>query len=233
MTAVFHRQWRAFSRSWFFYSFLAAFCLSLGILSVTFHAAYQYANFEYVLSYMTAVFALLLPLLTVSSFYEERKKGAEGFVRALPITAKDLVLGKLLTMLSLLGILSVMLLLIPIFLGLWGNVYYPSAYMATFGFFLFGAAILCIDTFLALILKNHWVALGVTYAVTGGLIGLNYLSAILPASLASFVARYSFFGSFAPFTFGIVDLSAIVWYLSTTALFGFLTVLFAKRIWKE
>ena len=178
-------------------------------------------------------FASLLPLITVWMFAEERKKGVDRFVKALPISARELVMGKLLASGLLLLVLSVFLLLVPIFLGLWGAVYYPSAYMAIFSFFLFALAMLAIDSFLALVIRNYWVAMGVSYAVTVGMFLLYYLSRFLPEPFSLLLSRFSVFGSYSLFVFGILDLGAIGLYFSLIALFTFLTLLFAKKVWKE
>ncbi len=233
MIAIFHRQWKSFAHSWYFYGFLAAFFLGLGTLITIFHVSYQYANFEYTLSYLTIVLAILLPLLTVPSFREERRGEDSRFVQALPISARHFVCGKLMAMLTVLLLLCVFLLLIPMLLGLWGSVYYPSAYMAIFGFFLCGTAFLSIDSFLALTLKNSWVALSVSYVVTGALVAISYLSSALPAAWGGFLAKISLFGTYAPFVFGIVDLYAIGLYLSVSVLFAVLSLLSARKLWRE
>ena len=233
MIAVFHRQWKALAHSKTFYLFLTLVALGLGGLIAMFHGSYQYANFEFVLWYFSVLFAFLLPILTLHSFSEERKNGTGDFLKALPISAKEIVLGKLLAGSALLLVISVVLLVIPILLGLWGSVYYPSAYVAIFAFFLFSVAMLALDTFLALMFKNSWVALGVTYAVMAAMLGLYYLSALLPTPLSEAATHASVFGSYSSFVFGMVDLSAIALYLSIGALFGFLSILFANKVWKE
>ena len=101
MISVFHRQWKAFAHSPYFYAFLTLFFVGLGALVAMFHGSYQYANFEYVLWYLSVLLAFILPLLTVRTFFEERKKGMDRFVRALPISARELVLGKFLANLCL------------------------------------------------------------------------------------------------------------------------------------
>ncbi|MBO5938807.1 MAG: hypothetical protein J6Q82_04820 [Clostridia bacterium] len=233
MIAVFHRQWKSFAHSFYFYGFLTAFFFGLGALITIFHVSFQYANFEYTLSYLTIVLALLLPLMTVFSFHEERRGDEARFVQMLPISARNFLCGKLLAMLTVLLLLTVFLLLIPIFLGLWGTVYYPSAYMAIFGFLLCGAAILSLDSFLALIFKNFWVALGVSYAVTGAMVVISYFSSALPMPWGRLLAKLSLFSTYAPFVFGIVDLYAIGLYLSVSVLFAALSLLLARKLWRE
>ena len=233
MIAVFHRQWKAFAHSKMFYLFLTLVALGLGGLVAMFHGSYQYANFEFVLWYFSVLFAFLLPILTVHSFSEERKNGMGAFLKALPISAKDIVLGKLLAGSALLLVISVVLLVIPILLGLWGSVYYPSAYVAIFAFLLLSVAMLALDTFLALMFKNFWVALGVSYAVMGAMLGLYYLAEVLPTPFSNVAVYASVFGSYSSFVFGMVDLGTVALYLSIGALFSFLSVLFANKVWKE
>ena len=233
MIAVFHRQWKSFAHSRYFYIFLSLLAFGLGGLIAMFHGSYQYSNFEYVLWYFSVFFCFLLPILTMHTFSEERTEGVGTFLKALPISAKDIVLGKLLAGGALLLVLSVVLLLIPICLGVWGEVYYPSAYVAIFAFFLLAAAMLALDTFLALIFQNRWVAMGVSYAVTLGMLALSYLSRALPETIGNILARISVFASYSSFVFGMVDFGAIALYLSLGALFAFLVLLFANKAYRE
>ena len=233
MIAMLRRECKAFWHSWFFYTFCACFFLSLGVLMSVFHVSYQYANFEFLLSYLTVALGVLLPILTIPLFREERKRGVARFLRSLPLSAKKIVLGKYLSLLFLLLVISVLLLLCPLLLGLFGTVYYPSAYMAIFAFFLFAFAILSVDVFISLLCRNLWVSLAVTYGITGGLIALVYLSSHLPASVSEIVLRFSLFGTFVPFSFGIVDLRALIFYASVGTAFLLLTALCSSRLWKE
>ena len=233
MIAVLHRQLNSYGHSFWFYCVLSAFALGLGVLISMFHGVYQYANFEYVLSYLTVLFSLLLPIFTIATMQEERKKGVAGFLRALPISDRTLVLGKLLAMLLVLVALTAVLLFIPVLLSVFGTVYYPSAYMAVLGFFCFGAAMLALDTFFALCLKNRWAALAVTYATTGGFVILSYLSSSVTGVWAEILSKLSLFGAYAPFVFGIVDLDSVVLYLSVGALFTGLTLLLARKLTEE
>ena len=233
MISVFHRQCKSFVYSWNIYGFFAAFFALLGALVMIFHVSYQYSNVEYLLSYLTIVLSLLLPLLTAFVFKEERSAGVGRFLRSLPLSDRDIVLGKYCALLTLLGGLSFLLLLLPIFLGLWGMVYYASAYMAIFCFFLFGFAMLSVDFFLALCFKNHWIAFSVSYGVTIVLIALGYLSSYLPGIWSVAAEHLSLFAAFAPFVFGIVDLGTVGLYLSVGVLFLLLTLWYSSKLWKE
>lgn len=233
MIAVFHRECKAFFHSWLFYGVLTAFFAVLGFLVVIFHGTYEYSNVEYLLFRLMIVLSLLLPLLTSLAFREERKRGVARFVRSLPLSERDIVLGKYLSLLAILCGMSLLLLLLPIFLGLWGTVNYASAYMAIFGFFLFGFAMLSVDFFLGLCFRNHWVALSVSYGVTGVLIALTYISAYLSSAFGDVLARISLFGVYAPFIYGITDLRAVGLYLSVGILFLLLTVWSSSKLWKE
>ena len=233
MISVFHRQWKAFFHSWMFFAVCAALFAALGVLVVTFHGAYGYSNVEYLLFLLMVVFSLLLPLLTSFVFKEERKRSIQRFLRTLPLSERDVVLGKYLSFLALIGGFSAILLLLPMLLGLWGTVNYASAYMAIFGFFLFALALLSVNFFLALCFKNPWISLSVSYGVTALLIAQIYLTDLLPSAIGDVLESFSLFGVYAPFIYGITDLRAVVLYLSVGALFLLLTVFSSEKLWKE
>lgn len=233
MRAVFHRQIKSLFHSWIFYGVCAVFLFALGILVTTFHGTYEYSNVEYLLFYLMIVLSLLLPLLTSFIFVEERKRSVERFLRALPISDREFVFGKYLALLAMLGGISFLLLLLPMFLGLWGSVHYASSYMAIFAFFLFGFAILSMNYFFALIAKNHWISLSLSYGVTAVLIALTYVAVALPSPLGALLERVSLFGAYAPFIYGITDLSVVGLYLSIGVLFLLLSAWSSSKLWKK
>ena len=59
------------------------------------------SNFEYVLSFSSMVFAVIVPILTMRVISEERKQKTDQLLYSLPISTTKIIVGKYLALLIL------------------------------------------------------------------------------------------------------------------------------------
>ncbi len=166
---------------WVFVAFILVF---IGIYSTFYNLNYGYGNFEYVLSSLTMVYLLAVPILTMRCFAEERRQGTDQLLYALPLSSVKIVLGKYLAMLAVLAVPLAVSCLYPLVLALFGDVYLPTAYASIFAFFLLGAALTAIGMFASSLCESQVTAAVVCFA----LLLLNYfltsLASIVPSGTA-------------------------------------------------
>lgn len=159
------------------------------------------ANFEYVLSNMSFIFLIIVPILTMRVIAEERRQKTDQLLYSLPLGMTRVVLGKYLAMLVVFAIPTAVIGLYPLILSLYGSVYLPAALGTLVGFFFLGAALLSIGMFLSSLTESQAVAAGLCFVV----MLLNYFV----SSLAGYVSS-SAFGSFAAFTVLVVLLALVI-----------------------
>lgn len=287
MLAICRRDLRAYAVTMTGWAFVAFVLVFMGIYIMVYNLNGSYGNFEYVLSELTVVYLIGIPVLTMRCFAEERHAHTDQLLYALPLSSAKIVLGKYLAMICVLAVPTAVACTVPLVLAQLGDVYLPTAYLAIGAFFLLGAALTAIGMFASslcesqvtaavtcftLLLINYlltslagFVPSGVGAAAVLVIIlaalaaaGLSALtgSQILSAAVAvllvgafAFVALtnpsaveglvpdllsgLSLFDRYSTFVNGILDVGAVVFYLSCIAVFAFLTVhSFEIRRWR-
>ena len=226
MLAVYKRELRSYFKGAIGYVFLVVY---LAIAAVIF----AYANLFSMSSSMTAFYTFMLlfsgialPLLTMKSFSEERKTKTEQLLLTAPISLFAMVGGKFLAAYTVFGGASVFvslyfLLLIPftqLQIGvLLGNMV---------ALLLVGMVFISIGLFVSAVTENQLSSAIGTIAIILAFLGIGLLNNLLPSA---FFFRYVFdaisiFTRFQSFTGGYFELSSVIYYLSVSAVFLWLTI---------
>lgn len=201
MSAVFRHELSSYFSSVTGNVFGAFLLLFAGIYTMAICIQAGVANFEYVLSNMSFIFLIIVPILTMRVIAEERRQKTDQLLYSLPLGMTRVVLGKYLAMLVVFAIPTAVIGLYPLILSLYGSVYLPAALGTLVGFFFLGAALLSIGMFLSSLTESQAVAAGLCFVV----MLLNYFV----SSLAGYVSS-SAFGSFAAFTVLVVLLALVI-----------------------
>ena len=163
------------------YVFGAFLLLFAGIFTMVYNLNYQVANFEYVVSEMSFVFLIIVPILTMRVLAEERRQKTDQLLYSLPITTTQVVLGKYLALLAVYLIPLAVICVYPLIFAQFGEVYLPTSYGSIFAFFVMGAALMAVGVFLSSLTENQGFAAGITIAV----ILFNYYSVSLSEYISS------------------------------------------------
>lgn len=174
---------------------------------------------------LSTLVLFITPMLTMGIYAEERKRGTMELLMTSPITEIDIVLGKFFASLTLFAIMLLPTAGCVIFLYLHSDPMPPWRLVlaAYAGLLLLGGSLLALGTFISSLTENQLIAAVLTFAAflivwvldigrnTGGDVTnvLHYLSVV---------------GHYQDFTRGIVDTSALIYYVSFIFLFVFLTV---------
>lgn len=226
MSVIFKREFKSYFRSVTGFVFIAVLILFLGIFVTLYNFAYLNPSISYALSDLTLVSALLIPILTMRVFAEERRSGSCRLLYSLPLRASDVILGKYFAMLALFAIPTATAALLPLILSIFGTVNFISAYASLLCFLFFGAAVIAVCTFLSCLTDNMALSAIFSYLAVILLYLADILVGLLPSDgIASrLLSVFLFFSRFEPFLFGLFDVGAIVYYLSLCAVFLFFTV---------
>lgn len=172
MTAILKHELKLYFHSLTAYVFGAFLLVFVGIGAMFYNLNAAYSNFEYVLSFSSLVFVVIVPILTMRVIAEERKQKTDQLLYALPISTTEIVLGKYLALLVLyvlpLGIISTY----PLIFSQYGEVYLLTSYGSLVAFFVMGAALIAVGVFISSLTENQGMAAGIGIAV----ILFNYFS---------------------------------------------------------
>ncbi|MHB9031298.1 MAG: ABC transporter permease [Candidatus Latescibacterota bacterium] len=176
-------------------------------------------------SYINFLFLLVVPLLTMRLYAEERKTGTMELLMTSPITTLQVMMGKFFSALTIYTVMLALTLFFNIIMMIesggkldWGPVI--SSYL---GSLLLGGAIISIGMFFSSLTENQIVAAATTMATVMGLWLLIQTSRFLDPPFSDFIRFLSLSEHMESFTIGFIGLQHIVYFLSVTAFGLFLT----------
>ncbi len=189
MIAVFKKELKSYFTGVIGCLFTAFLLCFTGIYVTSINLFGGYASFEYVLSNILIVFLLIVPLLTMRSFAEEKHAKTDQLLYSLPISVSEVVLGKYLAMLTVFAIPVLIMALYPFILSAFGYMAYKSAYLALLGFFMLGAALIALGMFMSSLTESQVIAAVIGFGATLLMYLMNGLSSLISQSgEASFAA---------------------------------------------
>ena len=167
-------------------------------------------------------FILVIPVLTMRAWAEEKKIGSAEILFTMPFTEWELVWGKFLSCLALL--IAMLALTLPVPLTLLPLGYFdPGVIFVEYtGALLLGSSAAALGLFLSGISKTQAAAFLGTAVILIMMIVLTGLAQNMPPALAAFVNFISLSFHFESFSRGVLDSRDLAFFLLTTGLFLFL-----------
>ncbi len=175
MIAVWKHELKNYFHSLTAYVFGAFLLAFTGIGAMLYNIQAAVSNFEYVLSFGSLVFVVIVPVLTMRVIAEERRQKTDQLLYSLPITTTQVIAGKYLALLVVYLIPLCVISLYPLVFAQFGEVCLLTAYGSIFAFFVLGAALIALGVFISSLTDNQGLAAGIGVAV----ILLNYYSVSL------------------------------------------------------
>lgn len=183
MRAVYRHEVRSYFTGVSAYVFGAFLLLFAGIYTMAINIHQAYANFEYVLSNMSFIFMIIVPILTMRVISDERRQKTDSLLYSLPVSTTEIVAGKYLALLTVFAVPTVIIGIYPFILSAFGDVYLKASLCGLAGFFLLGAALIATGMFISSLTESQAAAAGICFAA----VLLNYFI----VSLSSFVSGTS------------------------------------------
>ena len=180
MIAILKHELRLYFHSLTAYVFGAFLLAIVGIGAMMYNLQAAVSNFEYVFSFASIVFVVMVPILTMRVLAEERKQKTDQLLYSLPVSTTQVVLGKFISLLLVYLIPLCIIGFYPLIFSQYGEVYMLTSYGSLFAFFLLGGALMAVGMFISSLTDNQGFAAGIGIAA----ILLNYFS----VSLAEYVS---------------------------------------------
>jgi ABC-2 type transport system permease protein len=153
----------------------------VGIGAMLYNLRAAVSNFEYVLSFGSIIFVIIVPILTMRVIAEERKQKTDQLLYSLPITTTQVILGKYIALLIVYLMPLLIISVYPLIFSQYGEVYLPTSYGSLFAFFMMGAALISMGIFISSLTENQGFAAGIGIAA----ILFNYYSVTLAEYVSS------------------------------------------------
>lgn len=181
MVAVFKHELRMYFQSLTAYVFGAFLLVIVGIGAMLYNLQAAVSNFEYVLSFSSIIYAVIVPILTMRVIAEERRQKTDQLLYSLPISTVEVIVGKYLALLTVFVLPLCLIAVYPVIFAQYGEVYLPTSYGSLVAFFLMGAALIALGVFISSLSENQGFAAGIGVAA----ILLNYFSVTLSEYVSS------------------------------------------------
>ena len=175
MIAILKHELRLYFHSLTAYVFGAFLLVMIGVGAMLYNINAAYSNFEYVLSFSSLIFAVIVPILTMRVIAEERKQKTDQLLYSLPISTTKIILGKYVALLILYLIPLAVVCMYPLIFSQYGEVYLLTSYGSLLAYFIMGAALIAIGVFISSLTENQGFAAGIGIAA----ILFNYFSVSL------------------------------------------------------
>lgn len=241
MYAIYKREIQSFFTSPIGYMVIGLFLIFCGLFLWVFKGEYNifdygFADLSNFFFLVPWVFLFLIPAITMKSFSEERKTGTLELLFIKPISLWQTVIGKFLGTLTL-----VIIAIIPTFLYVYslsqlgqtiGNIDMGVVFGSYFGLLFLMASYTAIGIFASTLSQNQIVAfllaLILCFACFYGFQGISTLFTDGSTSVA--IASLGMKAHFESIARGVIDTRDLIYFISLTVFFLFLTVVQLKNL---
>ncbi len=176
-------------------------------------------------AYMLFAFVILLPLLTMRSFSEERKTRTEQLILTSPVTLFGIVMAKFLAAMTLFVSCQAVASLSFIILAQYAVVKAAILFGNLLAVILVGMAFIAVGIFVSAITENQLAAAVGTVGLLLVFLLVGYLNNIINVYWIRFLLNaISIWSRFQNFGQGVFDIAALFYYLSVAFVFLLLTV---------
>ena len=232
MLAIYKKEMKSFFTGVIGYVFLVLF-LALSAIIFCYTTLFSMtASTTAYFTYMLLFSGIILPLLTMKSFSEERKTKTEQLLLTSPVSIPSMVIAKFLASYTVFAGALIFTSLYFLFLYPYASLKVAVLFGNILALLLVGACFIAIGIFASALTENQLSAAVGAIAIILGFLGVSLLSSLIPSSyfIRFIFDSLSIFTRFQSFVNGYFDIASIVYYLSISAIFIYLTVrIYDKR----
>ncbi len=183
--------------------------------------------------WLIIIFAILIPLLTMKLFSDDKRNRTDQILLTSPVSVTGIVLGKYFAALTVFGATFLVNSFNFVLLFNYGTPNLLSIFINILGVFLLGAAFIAIGIFLSSITESQLIAAVSSMGVNAAMILISMLATKVESSFFRTILKwFSVVDRFTPFTNQMLDVSAIIYYISLAAVGIFFTTrVLEKRRW--
>ena len=226
MLAIFKRELRSYFVGVLGFVFLVIYLTVAGIL---FSYTTMFSMSSDVTNYFTLMLvfsAIALPLLTMKSFSEERKTKTEQLILTAPVSLPSMVFGKFLASYTVFAAATVLTSFYFYFLIPYTQLQFAVLYGNLIALLLVGMVFISIGLFVSALTENQLSAAIGTIAIILLFLGIGLINALIPTNypIRYVFSALSIFTRFQSFANGYFEFASVIYYLSVSAIFVWLTI---------
>ncbi|MBQ3792633.1 MAG: ABC transporter permease [Clostridia bacterium] len=126
---------------------------------------YYVTNYEYVCVAASFLAFLVVPIITMRSFAEEKRSKTDQLLYSLPLRTSQIVLGKFLSLVTVLAFPIGVSAVYPLLFQKYGKINLATAYGALLALFLLGCALIAVCLFISALTESQIIAAVLSFGV--------------------------------------------------------------------
>ena len=246
MFAIYKKELRSYFMTAIGYVYVGVFLSASALLccySTLMSGTYETSGY---FTFLLFTFIILIPLLTMRLFSEEKKLRTEQLLLTAPVSITGMIMGKYLAAMTMFAgtLLASCINFFPLYVYKRIETQAIETYIPVgpsgaeivgclIGVTLIGAAFVAIGLFISSLTENQLAAAVITVSVIVVMLVLNFVNDFIDVyAIRAVIDWVCVLSRFTNFSYGILDFSAIVYYLSLSGVFLLLTNrVYEKRRW--
>jgi len=218
------KEVRALFHSQVAYVLIAVFLLLMGYSFTLTLFINKFATLVHIFFQAAGLLLLVIPLVTMRSFAEERKGGTLELLLTAPVREGQVVFAKYLAALSVVALMIALTGSYAVVLAIFGSPEWGPIYSGYLGLVLLASLLVAVGVMVSALTSNQVVAAVITIGISFSLWTIDTLAAMLPDEYERIFISVSLLARFTPFATGALYTSDLAFFTSGTLLALFLAV---------
>jgi len=211
---IFKKEFKDYFVSPIAYIVISVFLLVTGWFFFTTFFIYNQAGLRNFFSLLPMMFSFVIPAVTMRLFSEEMKLGSYEILMTMPVTFRDIILGKFLAGVVFVAAMLLPTLAYPICIAFMGPLDWGPVFGGYIGAVLLGGAFCGIGLFASSLTRNQIVAFIIGMVICFGLTLIDKMMFFFPQSLLSVIGYLGANFHFQNIAKGIIDSRDVLYFLS-------------------
>lgn len=233
MGAILKRELSAYFNSAIGYVVMAVYFFFSGLYFYLYCFVGNTTSMTGVFNNMIYIILFLVPIITMKSFAEEKRQKTEQALLTAPVNLTEIVMGKFLGAYVLYAICAVIFLVFAVVISFFAAPSWSVILCTFIGILLFGAALIAINIFISVLTESMIIAAIFGMAVGFIILMMSTFTSVIPIEwISAVLEKINFITYYVNFSYGLLNITDVVFFLSVAALFIFFTVrVLEKRRW--
>lgn len=225
MKAIFKREVRSYFSSPVGYVFVAVLAALYGFYYFQAMLSSSSSYIADVFAYMFSFSMMIIPIITMRSMTDDQKNKTDQALLTAPVGVASIVLGKFFACWFVYFIATTLGGILPaLVMGTFSQPSWGEVFGNYLGALLYGAATIAIGVFISSLTVSQIIAAIGTFVVSIVLMYMDSLASAISNQVISTVIQWlSFYDRYSTFTRGMFSISSVIFFISVSAVFVFLT----------
>ena len=235
MLAIFKREFKSYFQNVIGWLFVAALLAVYGLYFYVYNLKNGYPYISYDLNGIGFIMMIAVPILTMRSLSDEKKTKTDQLMLTSPVSVGKIVAGKYFAMAAVYTIDIALFALSPLVLSIYGKVALSEAYVALFGYWLYGLSCIAVGLFISSVSESVIISAILTFTALFLSYMMQSITGLISSSgnlLTKVLNCFDLYTPFENFVSGCFSVTSAAYYVTVILLLCFLTTQsIQKRRW--